>query len=456
MPVTEIRPPLFSRVPRWAWVLLDGLWAVVVAFLYLQLASYHDAGWAGAVSALATTLPLAVRRIWPRTAFCVVIAGEMGMLAMVPGGGDVLAVPMAAYAVARFAGRTWAVGALLTALAVAATVLFRWPMSKESIQSSLWVVGVLVAFWAAGAMMRERSLYVERLAAHAEERARAEATEERLRIARELHDVVGHSLSTIAVQAGVAEHVGKPEVMRRALRSIGETSRSALHETRRLLGILREDGEASRAPAPTLSDLPELVERTRTAGVDAYLSVTGDVPRELELTVYRIVQEALTNVIKHAGADHARATVVREEEGIRVEVVDDGRGGEAGAAAAGHGLAGLRERVRVFGGAFEAGPRPLHGFRVYAFLPVQGAPEDPPRRPVQEPLRPPPTDERPHSGQEHPRRPPGEPSGSRPQETSGRLPQDPVRGPSQDSSRRPADRLGDSRITRLPTSAEGP
>ncbi len=409
-------------------MLLDGLWAVVVAFLYVQLVSYYDAGWVGAVSALATTLPLAVRRIWPRAVFCVVIAGDMGMVAMVPSGGDVLAVPMAAYAVARFAGGAWAVGALLAALAVAGSALFRWPMA---VQSLLWVVGVLVAFWAAGAMMRERSLYVERLAAHAEERARTEAMEERLRIARELHDVLGHSLSTIAVQAGVAEHVGKPEVMRRALRSIGETSRSALHETRRLLGILREDGEASRAPAPTLSDLPELVERTRTAGVDAHLSVTGEVPRELELTVYRIVQEALTNVIKHAGAHHARAAVVREEEGIRVEVIDDGRGGEEGAAAAGHGLAGLHERVRVFGGAFEAGPRPLHGFRVYAFLPVHGAPEGPPRRPVQESLRPPPKDS--------------------------------VLGPSQDSVRslsqdslRPADRLGDASITRPPTSAEGP
>ncbi|MFI7614034.1 sensor histidine kinase [Nonomuraea terrae] len=377
MPATQIRPPLFSRVPLKAWLLLDGLWAVGVGLAYLPLMVYtHEAGWPGAVAALAATLPLAVRRIRPRTVFCVVIAGGAGMQALAPSGGDVLAVPMAVYAVARFAGGRWSGGALAAALALTTATamphLLRSTGSAQSVQVFLLVAGVQVTFWAAGAMMRERALYVERLAAHAEEHARAEATQERLRIARELHDVVGHTLSTIAVQAGAAEHVGRPEEMRRALRSVGETSRSALHETRRLLGVLREDGEAALAPASTLADLPELVGQTRAAGIDVCLSVTGDVPRELELTVYRIVQEALTNVIKHAGADQARVTVTQEVGGTRVEVLDDGPGREPGELGApGHGLMGLRERVRVFGGDFEAGPRPLRGFRVHAFLPAQ-------------------------------------------------------------------------------------
>ncbi|GAA3117560.1 histidine kinase [Planomonospora alba] len=371
VPATEIRPPLLSRVPCRAWVLLDGLWALGVGLSYVALVTYHGTGWVGVVSALAMTLPLAVRRIWPRSVFCLVAACALWMQALIPTGAELLAQPVALYMVGRSVGGRWAGGALATALAVAGIALLRPPVDRTMVMQALLAGGVLVAFWAAGLMMRERGIYIERLAAHAEERVRTGMAEERLRIARELHDIVGHSLSTIAVQAGVAAHVGRPEVMSGALCSIGETTRSALQETRRVLGVLREDGEASLAPAPTLSDLPELVERTRAAGIQVTLSVTGDVPHALGLTVYRIVQEALTNVIKHAGAGHSCVTVAQEADGTRVEVVDDGPGGTPGAS--GHGLAGLRERVRMFGGVFEAGPRPLHGFRVYALLPPQDA-----------------------------------------------------------------------------------
>ncbi|WP_188190381.1 sensor histidine kinase [Nonomuraea sp. SYSU D8015] len=211
-------------------------------------------------------------------------------------------------------------------------------------------------------------LYTDRLAAHAEERARAEAAEERLRIARELHDVIGHSLSTIAVQAGVAGHVGDAEEMSHTLASIEETSRSALRETRRLLGVLREEGEADLAPAPGLADLDALVERTRAAGLEVQLQIDGTVGGEMELTVYRIVQEALTNVLKHAGARHAGVRIERQEDGLLVEVTDDGTRSEP--RPYGHGLTGLRERVHLFGGEFEAGARPLRGFRVMARLPL--------------------------------------------------------------------------------------
>lgn len=430
MPATEIRPPLLARVPRQAWVLLDGLWALGVGFAYLALVTYHGTGWAGVISALVMTLPLAVRRIWPRMVFCLVTAGALALHILLPSGADLLAQPMALYAVARLVGGRWSGGALAMALAVAGIALLRPPIDLMMTRQALLVGGVLVAFWAAGLMMRERGLYTERLAAHAEERARAEAAQERLRIARELHDVVGHSLSTIAVQAGVAEHVGGPEVMGRALRSIGETSRSALQETRRLLGVLREDGEASRAPAPTLSDLPEMIERTREAGIDVRLSVTGDVPHELELTVYRIVQEALTNVIKHARAGHARVMVAQEADGTRVGVVDDGRGGEPGQS--GHGLAGLRERVRLFGGAFEAGPRPPHGFRVHAFLPPQDT------------LLPPPQDASPDSPQDPP------------QDSSQNTAQDPPQNTAQGPPQGPPNRLHDPVAPgSLPASVEG-
>lgn len=212
------------------------------------------------------------------------------------------------------------------------------------------------------------------------ERQAAAVAEERARIARELHDVVAHGLSVIAVQAGAAQEIlpRDPERARAALAAVEATARDALGEMRRLLGVLRADGEAAgRAPQPDVRDLEDLVASVRRAGLPVELEVTGtpgDVPAGVGLAAYRIVQEALTNTLRHAGP--ARAVVwVRHEPGVlRITVEDDGTGvggaARRGEAGGGHGLAGMRERAALYGGTVEAGPRPEGGFAVRAVLPV--------------------------------------------------------------------------------------
>lgn len=202
--------------------------------------------------------------------------------------------------------------------------------------------------------------------------------EERLRVARELHDVVAHTLSVIAVQAGVANHVAgqRPHEARRALTSIEQISREALGEMRALLGVLRADGDAPRLPAvppapiPGLADLATLAARSAETGLRVDLEISGarpEVAAGVQLAVYRVVQEALTNVIKHAAADHARVRVDYRDDAVAVEITDRGAG--AGAVTDGHGIAGMRERAGVYGGHVEAGPREGGGFRVYATFP---------------------------------------------------------------------------------------
>lgn len=221
--------------------------------------------------------------------------------------------------------------------------------------------------------LEERAAAVER--EHAEEARRAVA-DERLRIAQELHDVVAHSMGVIAVQAGAGLHVidRDPAEAKRSLEAISDTSRSTLTEIRRLLGVLRdEEGGTAYAPAPGTPDLEALVAEIAAAGVPTTLTVTGDrdaVPAGVGLTTYRIVQEALTNVLKHGGPrTTATVTVALRPGAIQVEVTDDGRGVDLAGGAGGHGLLGMRERVAVYGGTLEAGPRPSGGFRVRAVLP---------------------------------------------------------------------------------------
>jgi signal transduction histidine kinase len=204
-------------------------------------------------------------------------------------------------------------------------------------------------------------------------------SEERLRIARELHDVVAHSMSLIAVKAGVANHVAasRPEEAADALRVIEDTSKQALTEMRRVLGVLRTD-DAPRdelAPAPGLGNLPELAERAASAGVRVILDLRADpdLPTGVSLSGYRIVQEALTNVIRHAAPARCAVTVTARDGEVRIEVVDDGAGRGVPPAEhhPGHGLAGMRERALACGGEFTAGPHSGSGFRVNARLPYQ-------------------------------------------------------------------------------------
>lgn len=232
-----------------------------------------------------------------------------------------------------------------------------------------------------GSTLRNRRLYSEQLEARARslERERDEGTrralaEERLRIAQELHDVVAHSMGVIAVQAGMGTHVigSEPGEAKKALEAISQTSRSTLVEIRRMLGMLREDQAASYVPAPGLADLRRLVRDVASAGLHAEVRVEGtttELPRGVDFTAYRIVQEALTNVLKHAGRATASVIIGYEGTALRLEILDDGRGANGRAAPGGHGLVGMRERVGVYGGSFEAGPRIGGGFRVAVWLP---------------------------------------------------------------------------------------
>ena len=220
---------------------------------------------------------------------------------------------------------------------------------------------------------------------HAEEARRALA-DERLRIAQELHDVVAHSMGVIAVQAGAGMHVidTDPAEAKHSLEAISSTSRSTLTEIRRLLGVLRDDEGATTAlaPAPGFDDLPALATDLTDAGVPTKLRIDGsgdDVPKGVELTTFRIVQEALTNVLKHGGPGATADVVVALHPGaVEIDVVDDGRGHDFGAGPeAGHGLVGMQERVAVYGGSLGAGPRPSGGFRVHARLPFGPDAADP-------------------------------------------------------------------------------
>jgi signal transduction histidine kinase len=223
----------------------------------------------------------------------------------------------------------------------------------------------------------------EALVREQEERARQAVIEERARIARELHDVVAHAMSVIAVQAGVGHHVGRaqPAEALRALGAIETTSRSSLNEMRRLLGVLRQDGESSGdlLPAPGLRDLSQLLREVEGGGLTTRLEITGspgDISPGLDLCAYRIVQEALTNAIKHGGA-RADVHLAYTVDDIRLEITNSASAeSDSGQhiVRAGHGLIGMRERVAVFGGDFSAGTRPGGGFRVAARLPLTGPP----------------------------------------------------------------------------------
>jgi signal transduction histidine kinase len=210
----------------------------------------------------------------------------------------------------------------------------------------------------------------------AEREQQARVAEERTRneIARELHDIVAHSLSVMIVQAegGKALATKKPEKAPEVLETIAETGREALLEMRRIVGVLRQDTDAEFSPSPSLAEIPDLVDKS---GVKVELKVTGEEPvvsQALGLVIYRVVQEALTNVLKHAGPSaHATVTLAYSPTAIYVEILDDGYGAAVQGDGRGHGLQGMRERVTSMGGQLSAGPRKEGGFRVMAKLPVQ-------------------------------------------------------------------------------------
>jgi signal transduction histidine kinase len=206
--------------------------------------------------------------------------------------------------------------------------------------------------------------------------AREAVVEERARIARELHDVIAHHVSMIVVQAGAERRVldGDSGSTREVLETIEEIGRGALTEMRRLLGMLRGDANESLTPQPGLSDVPMLVEQLREAGLPVGLQVEGErreLPVGIELSAYRIVQEALTNALKHAGEATASVNIRYGSDSLELEIADDGRAGSSDASSSGHGLVGMRERVALYGGRFDASRNPTGGFVVRVLLPIR-------------------------------------------------------------------------------------
>jgi signal transduction histidine kinase len=279
------------------------------------------------------------------------------------------------------------------AAGVAAVALLVVDLVVEELQSPSEIVfhwGVTATVWGFGYGLRRHEQRAEestRRAVQAEvaatEQAMAAVLAERTRIARELHDIVAHSVSTMVVQAGAAEQVvgEDPELARRALATIRATGADALGEMRRVVAMLREEGDGADgdlAPQPGLDGLPELLAATRTSGLEATLEVHGTpqpLPPGLELTGFRVVQEALTNARRHSGAASVRVVVEHDPAELRIEVRDDGPGAGPGPAgptgAGGHGLVGMRERVAMYGGHVEAGPGESGGFVVRVVLPLE-------------------------------------------------------------------------------------
>jgi signal transduction histidine kinase len=246
-----------------------------------------------------------------------------------------------------------------------------------------WAVGALLLGGSVRGRRAERAVLEERarhLAESREEEARRRVAEERVRIARDLHDSVAHSMASISVQAGVGAHVldERPEDARAALLAIKRASGNALAELRATLSMLRSSEAAPRASAAGLDRLPSLVESSRAAGLPVDVMIEGDarpLPPAVDTAAFRIVQESLTNAIRHAGPARATVAVRHRGDGVEIEVTDDGRGavvgnGDADNAGGGHGLAGMRERVALLGGELSAGARGSGGYRVWVWFPL--------------------------------------------------------------------------------------
>jgi signal transduction histidine kinase len=366
--------------------------------------------WADPVLQVPMTLllvvPVAVRRKVPVTAYAIAQAAALWQIATNELSGAVLAVLVLLYTVAAYRPRRVSVTVLCVSLAGSGVAgLIFWTQPGLQLSSRLFVAGVMfggsaLTAWVLGDSMRYRRGYyaaledrAARLEAERDAQSKVAAAAERARIARELHDVIAHHVSVMVVQADGAAYAlrSAPETTETALHAISRTGRQALNEMRNLLGVLRTDGDrAQLAPVPGLGELRELLDQARAAGLAVTYTLSGtprDLPEGAELAAYRVVQESLTNTRKHAGLAASAAVTLRyEAAGLTVEVTDDGLASSA-PGSAGHGLAGMRERIEMYGGTVQAGPLEGGGFGVVARLPcpqTAGRPSDatPPAPPV--------------------------------------------------------------------------
>lgn len=396
------------------WIAIDCAFTALMLLVYeLKAAPFLRGipGWAAVAIVVVAVIPAAFRRRWPRTVLALVVTAGAVATALSSSPVPPLAAAFVMYMIPlRFPRRDalWLLAGMLLVMTVGLAVFAVTPHAygpetgtTGKAAGLLLEGGLLVAVaWLIGYSVRQQRGQAAGRREQAERRAREQLaetrrarSEERLQISRELHDVVAHTLSVIAVQAGVASYVigTRPEEAARALTSIEETSRSALNEMRTLLGVLRDGVTGTRngagpgardvalVPAPGLGDLDSLAERTGEAGVRVDLSVRGERPRlpaGLDLAAYRVIQEAVTNVIKHAATDRCRVTVAYQEDALTLEVTDNGSGGATSGVSevlvAGNGIIGMRERAAMCGGEVRAAPLAGGGFRVTARFPLTG------------------------------------------------------------------------------------
>jgi signal transduction histidine kinase len=332
----------------------------------------------------AASVVLALRNRWPLAVLAVstVLVLVYTLLDYV-NGAALLAPAAAVYAVSN----RLTVPRALVASGVTLAVLLTATAAHNPFDSATGgAVVVIPALFAAaclgGIAVANRRAYVTSIRDRAQEDARRRVDEERLRIARELHDVVAHTMATINVQAGTAAHVvaSHPEAAAEALQAIKVASKDGLRELRAILNVLRQADESEPTqPAPGTAQIESLVDGARRAGLNTTLTVTGTpglLPAAVDLAAYRIIQESLTNVIRHAGPATAAVSVRYSDDELLIDVSDTGRGypAETASEGAGHGLAGMRERAAAVGGSLEAGPAPGGGFRVAARFPLPARP----------------------------------------------------------------------------------
>ncbi|AWI30255.1 sensor histidine kinase [Streptomyces sp. ICN441] len=384
---------------------VDSFWAVVLfGFSVLWVVQEHvgvEPRLAPAVVVLLLCLAVALRRRVPERMLLLVAGVGIAQLVLDVGPNPAdFAMLVLIYTVAAHDGQRWASHlALAGGLCAATLAQIRWPEPGMSAGTKIFFTVVMtVPFalaWVLGDSLRTRRAYFAQLEERAtrlekerEAQSKVAVAAERARIARELHDVVAHNVSVMVVQADGAAYVldAAPDQARQALETISSTGRQALAEMRRLLGVLRtgdapESGEY--VPQPDVEQIKELVEQVRGAGLTVDFRIEGTprpLPSGVELTAYRIVQEALTNTRKHGGPDAgASVRLVYFDDGLGLLVEDDGRGAahelyeDGGADGKGHGLIGMRERVGMVGGTLDAGPRPGGGFRISVLLPLKPA-----------------------------------------------------------------------------------
>ncbi|WP_246213605.1 sensor histidine kinase [Kitasatospora viridis] len=375
MDQTVPRPPLLERLPPRAWS--AALWcSTLVLAMEIGIrcpSAFHPLRWLWPVLAFLLAAPLLLARRRPVLALAATMAAGLGTVALGRSPWPWFLVVMNLLVLRLAAADLSRLRTVGPAVVVFAVELCGWRGANGSWSGSVHVAvpfASATAFcWAVGNSLRQRRDYAES--------RRVQAVQaERLRIARELHDMVAHSIGVIAIQSGAARlAVDDPSEVDKSLGAIETTSRETLAGLRRMLGGLR-DAEADSAPG--LADLSRLAETTAESGVRMDLRWRGHrrpLPPEVELSAFRIVQESVTNVVRHAGARHCWVSVEYGEAELAIEVLDDGRGGAVGGEPAGvgdgaFGIAGMRERVELLYGRFSAGPRPEGGFRVSARLPA--------------------------------------------------------------------------------------